>query len=98
MSKVYVTAIRLSDGGYLVKHITHVWYSASATYTDNDTKITTHDMAERIERGTDNAWVKDSQTYIEAQVLVVTPASGRKYLRTKADGDLGDNLLSLPRK
>ncbi|MGD3145034.1 DUF3892 domain-containing protein [Xanthomonas oryzae pv. oryzicola] len=32
----------------------------------------------------------------ESDVVVVTPRSGRKYLRTVADHDTPDNLLSLP--
>jgi len=32
----------------------------------------------------------------ERDVVVVTPRNGRKYLRTTADQDTPDNLLSLP--
>jgi hypothetical protein len=51
-------------------------------------------------------WVEDEngKAYVEdargnrADVLVVTPTYGAKYLRTYADGRWTDNLLALPRK
>jgi Protein of unknown function (DUF3892) len=52
------------------------------------------------------SWIEDEhgKAYVEdglgsrADVLVVTPAYGPKYLRTYADGRWTDNLLALPRK
>lgn len=95
MAKVYITAIRLS-GGTSVQHITNVWYSS--TPAGLATEATTGQMVSYIEQGTCQAYVQDPKTQQEARVLVVTPRSGPKYLRTKADDDPNDNLLQLPRK
>jgi frataxin-like iron-binding protein CyaY len=48
-----------------------------------------------IETKNGKAYVEDRQGN-RADVGVVTPATGPKYLRTYADGTWTDNLLALP--
>ncbi len=51
-------------------------------------------------------WIEedDGKAYVDdgrgnrAEVLVITPKYGDKYLRTYADGRWTDNLLALPRR
>lgn len=97
MAKVYITAIRRS-GGSLVRHITHVWFGSNSSYSISDSQIATSGMADLIDSGACEAWVKDPASWQEAKVIVVRPHDRPKYLRTKADDDPNDNLLSLPEK
>lgn len=50
-----------------------------------------------IEDKNGKAYVEDAQGN-RADVLVIAPSYGEKYLRTHADGRWTDNLLALPRK
>lgn len=52
------------------------------------------EIVDWIENKNGTAYV--SSTASRAQVGVVTPAQGTKYLRTYADGQWNNNLLSLP--
>lgn len=99
MTKVYITAIRLS-GGKSVQHITHVWKGSNTTWSESDEKKSTSEMVDLIERQVHQAWVRDPDPAKrqEAQVMVVSPTGRAKYLRTKPDDDPNDNLLKLPQK
>ena len=91
---IRVTAIRLS-GGQQHEHITHLWWTNPADGSTGD-----HTRAQLV------SWIEDKngKAYVEdrpgdrAEVGVVTPKVGPKYLRTHADGKWTNNLLALPRR
>ncbi|MBC6450866.1 DUF3892 domain-containing protein [Actinokineospora xionganensis] len=91
---IRITAIRLT-GGEGHEHITRLWWINPANSKSGD-----NSRAELV------AWIQDEggKAYVEdargnrADVGVVTPAVGQKYLRTRADGKWTNNLLALPRK
>jgi uncharacterized protein DUF3892 len=91
---IRMTAIRLS-GGQGHEHIVRLWWTDPADGDSGD-----NSRAEIV------AWIegKNGKAYVEdargnrADVGVVTPQVGAKYLRTYADGRWTNNLLALPRK
>ncbi|GAB3914455.1 DUF3892 domain-containing protein [Kibdelosporangium lantanae] len=87
------TAIRLS-GGQSHEHIVHLWYVDQATGLSSDD--TRAHLVSWVEGG-GKAYVEDRYGN-RADVGVVTPTVGAKYLRTYADGKWTDNLLALPRR
>jgi hypothetical protein len=91
---IKITDIRL-EGGTEHEHIVHLWWTNPAT-GQNGTG-TRASVVSWIEDKNGKAYTEDSQGN-RADVLVVTPKSGEKYLRTFADGLWADNLLALPRK
>ncbi len=88
------TAIRLS-GGTTNQHITHLWWVNPSTGKTGDN--TRAQLVHWIENENGKAYVEDGAGN-RADVGVVTPAQGDKYLRTYADGKWTDNLLALPQK
>lgn len=90
---IRITAIRLS-GGTTHEHIVHLWWTNPATSERGDG--TRAEVVSMVEQGT-KAYVDDAHGN-RADVRVVTPATGAKYLRTYADGKWTDNLLALPQK
>lgn len=89
---VRATHKRLS-GGTDHEHIIRLWWTDESTgKSGNGTR------AELV------AWIENEkgQIYVKgpsgdrAEVGVVTPSYGEKYLRTHADGEWNNNLLSLP--
>lgn len=90
---VQITAVRLSQGGYLNEHITDVkWTSYQDGSTGQSTKAT---MVQWIDVDGGKAYVEGATSKVE--VGVVKPQGGTPYLRTFANGTWTDNLLSLPR-
>lgn len=91
---IKITAIRQS-GGSGHEHITHLWWIDPASGKTGDNV-----------RAQIVTWIEDEggKAYAEdgagnrADVAVITPQHGSKYLRTQADGRWTDNLLALPRK
>jgi hypothetical protein len=91
---IKITHIRV-DGDVRHEHITHLWWTDPASG-----KVGNNTRARVV------SWIEDEhgKAYVDdglgnrADVLVVTPANGPKYLRTYADGRATDNLLALPRK
>jgi hypothetical protein len=92
---IRITGIRLS-GGTGHEHITTLWWIDPARNVEKSSR-----------RATIVAWIDDEQreAYVHqpgtarSTVGTVDPGSGRsKYLRTYADGQWNNNLLSLPRK
>jgi Protein of unknown function (DUF3892) len=51
------------------------------------------DAVAQVENGTYSFYVAEGDNSVD---VVITTHSGRKYLKTTADGDHPDNLLSLP--
>jgi hypothetical protein len=91
---IRITAIRLT-GGQSHEHISRLWWTNP---TDGKAgENTRSELVSWIEQEGGKAYV-DDQRGNRANVLVVTPTFGQKYLRTYADGKWTDNLLALPRK
>ena len=86
-------AIRLS-GGTDHEHITRLWWINPSDSNTGDNSRT--DLVAWIETG-GKAYVEDSYGN-RADVGVVTPRVGAKYLRSHADGKWTNNLLALPRR
>ena len=86
---IYITAIRLS-GGTNHQHITDLrWRNPGSGENGESTRATIVDW---INKGGD---ARVQGTYGDVQVVVV-PANP-PHLRTVANGNYSDNLLSLPR-
>ncbi|RFZ32246.1 hypothetical protein DAVIS_05393 [Mycobacterium marinum] len=90
---IRITAIRLT-GGNTHQHITKLWWTNPANATTGEN--TRAKIVSWIENENGKAYV--DQGGHRADVLVVTPASGPRYLRTRSDGVWTDNLLALPRR
>ena len=91
---IKITHIR-QEGGSGHEHIVQLWWINPASgQTGNSTRAT---IVTWIENGDGKAYTEDAQGN-RADVLVITPTHGAKYLRTYADGRWTDNLLALPRK
>jgi hypothetical protein len=71
------------------EHITHIGNCEAGW------KWPRNQVIESIEAKTNTFYVVDPRTGQRAYVGVVRPTFGQPYLRTYADGDWNDNLLSL---
>lgn len=91
---IKITAIRLT-GGQGHEHIAHLWWTNPAHSSTGDN--TRAEIVSWIEDKNGKAYVDDASGN-RADVGVVTPRFGQKYLRTHADGKWTDNLLALPRR
>ena len=91
---IRITHIRQA-GGTGHEHIAHLWWTNPASGKTGDN--TRAQIVSWIEDKHGKAYVEDGLGN-RADVGVVTPASGSKYLRTYADGRWTDNLLALPRR
>jgi hypothetical protein len=91
---IRITAIRLT-GGTKHEHISDLWWTNPSTgASDVSTRKTIVDW---IENQSGYAFVQD-RFGDKADVGVVTPQHGEKYLRTYADSVWTDNLLALPHR
>lgn len=88
MADVQVTAIRKTGRGY--EHITHIGNPSGNWMWPKEQVIAS------IDAKTNTFFVIDPYSGKRAYVGVVRPAGRDPYLRTYADGDWSDNLLSLP--
>jgi Protein of unknown function (DUF3892) len=91
---IRITHIRQA-GGIGHEHITDLWWINPASGQTGDN--TRAQIVSWIEDKHGKAYVED-ELGNRADVAVVTPEHGPKYLRTHADGRWTDNLLALPRK
>jgi len=91
---IRITAIRLS-GGTTHQHIVRLWWTNPANEKSGDNSRA--ELVSWIETENGKAYVQDSRGN-RADVGVVTPPHGPKYLRTYADRTWTDNLLALPRR
>jgi hypothetical protein len=73
------------------EHITHV----GNPYTNPPWKWTREKVIASIDAGTNTFFVLDPSTGRRADVAVVREPAKAPYLRTHADGDWNNNLLSL---
>ena len=87
---VFITHIRMSQGGHLHEHITDVRWRDYNKGQSND--CTKQQMVEWLRQG-NRAYVTDGVRTVEVGVVNANPP----YLRTHADGVPTDNLLALPR-
>ncbi|MFJ2960190.1 DUF3892 domain-containing protein [Streptomyces sp. NPDC087270] len=91
---IQITAVRIS-GEIAHEHIVHLWWTNPADgKTGSNTRA---QIVNWIETENGKAYTDDARGH-RADVLVVTPAHGEKYLRTRSDGVWNDNLLALPRR
>ena len=91
MARYQITNVRKPDRSNSHEHITHV-----GNLSENWI-ITREEVIHRIVSGRDTFYVVDPIfSWKHADVRVVYPAGRQPYIRTYADGDWGDNLLSLP--
>lgn len=88
-----ITCINKDDRYNPNERITHVGGSSGGE-GGGSWKITQQDAIEGIESGKWSFYV--SRGGREVNVIVATSRSGNKYLKTDADGDEPNNLLSLP--
>ncbi|TYB95598.1 DUF3892 domain-containing protein [Micromonospora sp. WP24] len=91
---IKITAIRLS-GGTTHEHIVRLWWTDPSTSEAGDSSRA--EIVSWIESSNGKAYVEDGRGN-RADVGVVKPIHGEKYLRTYADGVWTDNLLALPRR
>lgn len=91
---INITAIRLS-GGTTHQHIVRLWWTNPSTSATGDNSRS--ETVSWIESKNGKAYVEDARGN-RADVGVVKPAHGDKYLRTYADSVWTDNLLALPRR
>lgn len=74
------------------EHITHIGNQNATT----PWKWTREKVIASIDAGANTFFVLDPYSGKRSDVAVVRPAGRSPYLRTRADGDWNDNLLSLP--
>lgn len=90
---IQITAVRL-QGGEGHEHIVRLWWTNPANANTGDNSKA--EIVAWIETEDGKAYTDDGHAH-RADVAVVTPAYGDKYLRTHADGVWTNNLLALPR-
>jgi hypothetical protein len=86
--------VRLS-GGTTHQHISWLWWTDPADGSSGNNSRTA--IVDWIEDDHGSAYVQNRYGD-RADVGVVTPPAGSKYLRTFADGVWTDNLLALPHR
>jgi len=90
MSDVQITHIRKPNRNSTHEHITHAGNPPTWFWIRED-------IIKSIEQKTNTFYVVDRYSGKRANVGVVYPDDHRSpYIRTYADGDWNDNLLSLP--
>ena len=89
MADVKVTCITKPNPQSPHEHITHLGNPATGW------KWTREDVIRSIDAGTNTFFVLDPNNGKRSEVGVVRPTGRDPYVRTHADGDWNDNLLSL---
>jgi hypothetical protein len=89
MADVKVTCITKPHPQSPHEHITHLGNPAARW------KWTREDVIRSIDAGTNTFFVLDPNNGKRSEVGVVRPTGRDPYVRTHADGDWNDNLLSL---
>lgn len=95
MSRFQIDAIRLSPGGTLNEHITHVFGPAFGSKHRFDAVT---DLYNRAHTYFTQRPMQIGQTEVGRVAANQAVLSRDDYLRTYANGKWDDNLLSLPRK
>ncbi|MGW6507734.1 DUF3892 domain-containing protein [Streptomyces niveus] len=91
---IQITARRMS-GGTTHQHIVRLWWTEPSTGKNGNNPRA--DIVGWIENKNIKAYTDDGRGD-RADVAVVTPGHGEKYLRTHADGVWTNNLLALPER
>jgi hypothetical protein len=89
-----ITCINKSDRPNPHERITHVGGSTGGKDTRGSWKITQEEAIRGIESGTWAFYVTHGGRRVN--VIVAVSRFGHKYLKTEADGEQPNNLLSLP--
>ncbi len=90
MADLQITHIRKRDRFSSHEHITHAGNPPTWFWTRED-------IISSIEKKTNTFYVIDKYSGKRSNVGVIYPNDNRApYIRTHADGDWNDNLLSLP--
>lgn len=89
MADVKVTCITKPHPQSPHEHITHLGNAAAGW------KWTREDVIRSIDAGTNTFFVLDPNNGKRSEVGVIRPTGRDPYVRTHADGDWNDNLLSL---
>jgi hypothetical protein len=89
-----ITCINKDDRYNPYERITHIGGSTGAEFTGGAWKITQQAAISGIESGNWSFYV--SQGGRAVNVIVATSQYGNKYLKTEADSNEPNNLLSLP--
>ena len=84
-----IRCINKDDRRNVYERITHVGGVGTTRW-----RLTVEDVIQRIESGAESFYVNRPQG--DTVDVTVATRLGRKYLKTKADGDEPNNLLSLP--
>jgi hypothetical protein len=90
-SRIRVLCIKKSDRQNPHERITHI---GGQNGDGSRWSLTQQDAIKGIENGTYEFYVL--QGGLQAKVIVATSRYGNKYLKTEADGEQPNNLLSLP--
>lgn len=90
-TRVRISCINKADRFNPNKHITHI---GGINADKTRWKMTEEKAIEYIENGTYEFYVYAGGSSVD--VIVAISSAGNKYLRTVADGEIPDNLLSLP--
>jgi hypothetical protein len=88
-----VLCINKPDRNSRHEHITNLGGTDSV---GGSWKFTREEVIRRIERNIDTFYTRDDRTGKRANVEIVREAGKQPYVRTREDGILADNLLSLP--
>jgi hypothetical protein len=90
----FVVAVRMSKGGSEHSHIEGCVVVETPSFTTR--ALTQEKMVAAIDRGAE--FITNDYNGDEAEVIVVqNRVTGARYIRTRKDNKLGDNLLFLPR-
>lgn len=89
-----ITCINKDDRYSPYDRITHIGGAAGGEFTGGAWKITQQAAIRGIESGTWSFYVSQGGRIVN--VIVATSQHGYRYLKTEADGDEPNNLLSLP--
>lgn len=89
---VRIVDVRMAPSGRSHEAISHYLWEDDSNGTSNWAEKTL--MVEWVRRNPNKAWVVGPA--VRALLEVIENPGGEAYLRTRADGVLSDNLLSLP--
>ena len=78
------------DNGETHKHISRFKWEGTTSQKKGESTLS--EMIEHIKKHPETVYTRDGENYAEILIIDDTP----RYLRSQADGVLGNNLLNLP--